>query len=289
MEAVQRGVSIMSCRVLFIDDDPTWRDLFPDVLKKLNYTVDTAKDAAEARLRLRSAKYDVAVVDACLDPTSISTRESQVICSLISNDYPQTPLVLITGRELLQPKELFAFFVIGVVDFTSKHPFDLVDIQKRIKRVCEGKYPEPRIFISYRHADCKQTAQTLYDCLRDHFGNGQIFMDIYTLEPGVNWEEELREALDTCKVLLALIGDNWLTTTNHKKQSSEKDYVYLEISTALKRRITVIPVRVNGAKMPTSKELPRGLKPLAGLQAVDINNANFVSEVKRLIKAIEIS
>ncbi len=49
----------------------------------------------------------------------------------------------------------------------------------------------PRIFISYRRNDSASNAGRIFDRLEGHFGEGQVFMDVDTIKPGVNFVEEL--------------------------------------------------------------------------------------------------
>ncbi len=75
-------------------------------------------------------------------------------------------------------------------------------------------------------------------------------------------------------MLLALIGPEWLTITNkngHRRLDDPEDYVRLEIETALTRKIRVIPILVDEAKMPGADELPPTLAPLVRRNAVEIN------------------
>ncbi len=43
----------------------------------------------------------------------------------------------------------------------------------------------PKIFISYRRDDSGGRAGRLYDHLIAHFGQGQVFMDVDTIRPGL--------------------------------------------------------------------------------------------------------
>ncbi len=70
----------------------------------------------------------------------------------------------------------------------------------------------------------------------------------------------------SCPVFLALIGPEWLQATDdacRRRLDDPDDYVRLEIETALKREVPLIPVLLGGAQMPTQDELPPSLAPLA--------------------------
>jgi hypothetical protein len=61
----------------------------------------------------------------------------------------------------------------------------------------------------------------------------------------------------------------------------------IEIATALKRGIRVIPVLVEGALMPSAAELPEDLKGLARRHALEASHTRFSADSERLISAIE--
>ena len=107
-----------------------------------------------------------------------------------------------------------------------------------------------RIFISYRREDTAYPAAWLFDRLVAHFGEGQVFKDIDTIQPGDDFAEVIGSAIASCDVLLALIGDRWLTATDENEQrrlDRPDDLVRLEIQAALDRNIRVIPVLAGGA------------------------------------------
>jgi hypothetical protein len=66
-----------------------------------------------------------------------------------------------------------------------------------------------------------------------------------------------------------------------------EDFVRLEIGTALRREICVIPVLVDGVKMPRSTDLPEDLKSIAWLQALKITGESFEGDCIRLAAAIK--
>ena len=122
-----------------------------------------------------------------------------------------------------------------------------------------------RIFISYRRADSAGYAGRIYDRLTAHFGEDAVFMDVDTIEAGVDFVEVLQNAVQSCDVLVALIGRGWLDikdAAGKRRLDNPEDFVRIEIAAALSRDIRVIPVLVDGASMPRSTELPDNLKPL---------------------------
>jgi hypothetical protein len=146
-----------------------------------------------------------------------------------------------------------------------------------------------RIFLSYRRDDSSGHAGRLYDRLSQHFGRANLFMDVDTIALGLDCVEAIQDAVGACDVLLAVIGRQWLTSTDAQGQrrlDNPEDFVRIEITTALERRIRVIPVLVGGASMPRSTELPDVLQPLARRQALVVGD-HFHSDVDRLLAALE--
>ena len=53
--------------------------------------------------------------------------------------------------------------------------------------------PTRKIFLSYRRDDTQHVAGRLYDRLADHFGQENIFMDVDSIEPGLDFIEVIDE------------------------------------------------------------------------------------------------
>ena len=135
-----------------------------------------------------------------------------------------------------------------------------------------------RIFICYRRQETAWPALRLYDVLVQHFPAERVLKDIRSIEPGDDIVERITAEVAFCDVLLALIGPQWLTMTdNHgqRRLDNPDDFVRLEIETALKRKIRLIPILVDDARMPRADELPPTLAPLVRRNAVEINPLTF--------------
>jgi hypothetical protein len=108
------------------------------------------------------------------------------------------------------------------------------------------------IFVSYRRGESDVHAGRLADRFIEHFGEHRVFYDVDLTEPGVDFIDQIQSAVDSSEVLIAVIGNNWVTATDsagQKRLERPDDYVRIEIATALKRNIRVIPVLVQGAAM----------------------------------------
>jgi alkylated DNA nucleotide flippase Atl1 len=147
-----------------------------------------------------------------------------------------------------------------------------------------------RIFLSYRREDTRHLVGRVGDRLMDHFGDERVFVDVDTIEPGLDFAEAIASAVGSCQVLLALIGDRWLASTDRtgrRKLDDSNDLVRLEIQAALERNIRVIPVLVDGVAMPTPEELPPSLAGLARRQAFELSYSRFRDDARRLVGLLD--
>lgn len=142
-----------------------------------------------------------------------------------------------------------------------------------------------RIFISYRRDDSAGYVGWLSTCLAKHFPANDIFRDVTTIEPGVDFVKVIEDAVGSCAVLLAIIGKQWLTISDdagNRRLFAHEDFVHLEIETALRRDIRVIPILVGRATMPSANALPEDLKLLARLNAFELTDKDFDRQVDDL-------
>ena len=51
-----------------------------------------------------------------------------------------------------------------------------------------------QIFISYRREESRWSVRSMYDRLATHFDRKQIFMDVDTLKPGVDFVDATKKA-----------------------------------------------------------------------------------------------
>jgi WD40 repeat protein len=149
-----------------------------------------------------------------------------------------------------------------------------------------------RIFISYRREETAYPAGWLFDRLVEHFGQGQVFKDVDSIQLGDDFVEVITAAVARCNVLLALIGDRWLTITGEdgrRRLEDPDDFVRLEIEAALTRNVRVIPVLVEGARMPRVADLPPSLAKLVRRQALELSPSRFTSDTGQLLRVLDSS
>ena len=86
-----------------------------------------------------------------------------------------------------------------------------------------------------------------------------------------------------------MIGPKWLEMKNkdgHRRLDAEDDHLRLEVETAIRSPATVIPVLVDGARMPARSDLPEPISELADLNAHTLADSHWDYDVDRLLKHI---
>src|SRR5687767_9164841 len=145
--------------------------------------------------------------------------------------------------------------------------------------------PVANVFVSYRREDAAGHAGRLVDRLTARFGADGVFMDVQDIAPGDKFAASIDDTIARCDCLVAVIGPRWVDLMQQRPQGLE-DFVRHEIGAALRRDITVVPVLVGGARMPSRHELPADLAALSQRNAVEIRDDRFEDDVARLGDAL---
>lgn len=145
-----------------------------------------------------------------------------------------------------------------------------------------------KILISYRREDSSDIAGRIYDRLTQQFGRQAVFKDVDSIPLGVDFRGYLDEQVAKCDVLLAVIGRDWLKVQDEKGKArleDPKDFVRIEIESALRRKILVIPVLVRETPIPSVEELPEGIRDLSYRHGLAIRpDPDFHRDMDRLIE-----
>jgi hypothetical protein len=147
-----------------------------------------------------------------------------------------------------------------------------------------------KVFISYRRADSAGYSGRVMDRLDRELGRDLVFMDVDTIPLGTDFSKVLHEEVAKCGVLLAVIGPNWLDARDehgNRRLDNPNDFVRIEIAAALQRSIPVIPILLDGARIPKADELPEDLKELALRNGMEVRHASFQDDMNRLIRGLK--
>ena len=147
-----------------------------------------------------------------------------------------------------------------------------------------------KIFISYRRDDSADVTGRIYDRLIQQFDRGAIFMDVDSIPLGVDFRIHLDEQVAKCEVFLAVIGRDWiqnLGSMGRTRLDDPRDFVRIEIESALKRQILVIPVLVSGASIPPAERLPASIQELSYRNGIAVRSGrDFHQDMNQLIESL---
>ena len=147
-----------------------------------------------------------------------------------------------------------------------------------------------KILISYRREDSADVTGRIYDRLIQQFGRETVFKDVDSIPLGVDFRIYLDEQVAKCEVFLAVIGRDWMKnmgSTGKTRLDDPRDFVRIEIESALKRQIPVIPVLVSGATIPPAKRLPLSIQDLSYRNGIAVRaDPDFHRDMDRLIESL---
>lgn len=142
------------------------------------------------------------------------------------------------------------------------------------------------IFLSYRRDDSADVSGRIYDRLVNKFGRENIFIDVDSIPLGVDFRTYIDEMVSKADILLVVIGPDWLGTIdeNQRKTDDPRDFVRLEVKSALNRDIPVIPLLVRNAMMPGEQDLPSDIKGLTFRNGIPVrSDPDFDNDITRLL------
>jgi len=147
----------------------------------------------------------------------------------------------------------------------------------------------PRITISYRREDSGVITGRIFDRLVVRYGRDAIFRDIDNVPFGVDFRTHIDQVLGASDVVVAVVGPQWAGPAGSPSRLGDTvDPVRVEIETALRKGVPLIPVLVLGAAMPAGDQLPESLKDFAYRNAVQLDaGQDFDVHMARVIRAID--
>jgi hypothetical protein len=143
------------------------------------------------------------------------------------------------------------------------------------------------VFINYRREDSDGDTRAIYNRLAEETSESNLFLDVEAIDAGENWRTRIDSMLKKVDAVVVVIGPRWLEIFNARAAAGTFDSVRTEIAASLKRSdVQVIPVTVNGARVPAQSALPEDIKGLTDLNAIEIRGSAWNSDVERLVKAL---
>jgi hypothetical protein len=145
-----------------------------------------------------------------------------------------------------------------------------------------------QVIISYRRDSTSGHAGRLFDALNARHPN-QVFLDVASIQPGVDFVTRLREAVAEADAMVVVIGEGWAAVRDRhgrRRLDDPDDFVRNEIEAALDAGLLVIPALVQEAEMPAPEELPESLRLLSRRNAIEISDSRWTYDVERLAAAL---
>jgi len=116
-------------------------------------------------------------------------------------------------------------------------------------------------------------------------------MDVDAIDPGADFVERIESAVASADIFLAIVGRGWVTATDARGQrrlDNPNDFVRREVGAALARQgLTVIPVLVGGAVMPSPDELPEELSGITRRNALVLSDLDWRGGMRKLAATVE--
>ncbi len=147
-----------------------------------------------------------------------------------------------------------------------------------------------KIFISYRRQDTSGYALAIHREIMEKVPSADATIDASFLKPGARWRDEIRKRASSCDIALVIVGRDWLVGRDgERKIDDESDPVRAELELFLSRpEAEIIPIFVDGAKMPSARELPDAVRELHGRHGLEIHHATYGQNIDELIELLTV-
>ena len=147
-----------------------------------------------------------------------------------------------------------------------------------------------KIFINYRRIESLKDARHLATLLDKGPFRGRIFIDTKGLDGSPDWLHELERQVAASEAMVAVICPDWVNVRDaggRRRIDSDRDFVRFELAEAFRRGIPVIPVLVDGARMPRGSELPDNLLLLTRPQAELLRAESFDDDAGKIARRVQ--
>ncbi len=142
-----------------------------------------------------------------------------------------------------------------------------------------------RIYVSFRQEDSGPESHRLCERLSAYFGKDRLCLE--NIQP--NPDDLAQQALNSCALLLAIVGKHWITDANGRRYFDDPaDAVCRDLVTCFDQAIPVLLALVNGAAMPAPADLPEALSALAACNMIALRDEHFLYDVDRLITKLDV-
>lgn len=151
----------------------------------------------------------------------------------------------------------------------------------------------PLIFLSYRRGEHPTVTRSIHQHLSENYGQDVIFLAPTKMPPGKNVREHIRDIIDQCAVVLPIFGMPWLRRMTAFGRagygwSQPHDWVRVELEEALAcQSVRVVPLLLDGIKVPPAHFLPDALKSLTYCPAIPVSAEALNEDMPKLIRELD--
>lgn len=146
-----------------------------------------------------------------------------------------------------------------------------------------------KVLICYRHDDAGAWTKDLLSGLALDFSDEQLITCSDEAEPPFDVEGHLLNQASDFAACLLIIDTGWIdagTSEGRRYLDEPADIVRRVIEAALKKRVWIIPILVDRARMPTSAQLPASIAALSSRQAMSLSLRLSRSDITSVVLAI---
>jgi hypothetical protein len=150
--------------------------------------------------------------------------------------------------------------------------------------------PHVAVFLSYRREDTQWAAARISDRLVQRYGRENVFRDLDAIPPGAKFRDFIARRISESDIFILLIGQAWASVTDdtgRRRLEQPRDPVRLEVEIALRAGIQIIPVRVEGARMPTEQDLIPSIVDILEFNATEVSDYRWEHDITKLFEAID--
>jgi hypothetical protein len=107
---------------------------------------------------------------------------------------------------------------------------------------------------------------------------------------GEHFKERLERQIALSDIVLVMIGPYWLEIdpkSSTRRIDHPDDSVRFEVASALRRGLFVLPILIDGAKLPAESDLPRDIQALVWRHCISLTSQEFNRDVQPLLQRIK--
>ena len=149
---------------------------------------------------------------------------------------------------------------------------------------------ESAVFISYRSLDSQGYGDLLYFGLAYRFGEDLVFLDCESIRAGTDFVTELLARVRSARVVLAVIGPDWLEATDpasgRRRIDDPDDWIRRELVESYRNGVRVIPVLIDQTELPSAADLPPDVAALSRGQALRLRGRESTAGLTGIIREL---